>query len=169
MRYVGIVCGCLVIIVIIVVVVYCYYKKRCNRDRVKYSVPKEQSLTHSMTHSFMSTQSSNVPVRSLEHSPRSSCVMYTTSFTDCGISDHVTTPNHNGKSNTASGLNSFSHSNSLQLPEPNKDTDVDETTTSTLEDTKESSASYKGHKKRPSYHMMRELCYEDGNIVLAEI
>jgi hypothetical protein len=93
--------------------------------------------------------------------------MYTTSFTDCGINDHVTTPNHNGKSN--SGLNSFSHSNSLQLPEPNKDTEVGDDQAATLDDIKETSASYKGHKKRPSYHMMRELCYEDGNIVLAEI
>lgn len=167
MRYVGIIGGSVAVIIIIIVVAVCCYKKRLNRDRVKYSVPKEQSLTHSMTHSFMSTQSSSMPVRSLEHSPRSSCVMYTTSFTDCGISDHVTTPNHNGKS-SSTNLNSFSHSNSLHLPDKIKTPDVTETTDDPKNEITEDPV-YKGHQKRPSYHMMRELCYEEGNIVLAEI
>lgn len=164
LRYVGIVGGsALVVVVVIIVVVVCCYRKRCRRQHIKYSVPREQSLAHSMTHSFMSTQSSNLPVTSLEHSPRSSCVMYTTSFTDCALSDHVTSPNHKDKNNT--NLNSFSHSNSFHLP----DSVTDNTKHDATGETDVSTETYKGHQKRPSYHMMRELCYEDGNIVLADI
>lgn len=164
MRYVGIVGGCVLVVVLIVIVTcVCCYRKRCHRDRVKYSVPKEQSLTQSVTHSFLSTQSSNVPVRSLDHSPRSSSVMYTTSFTDCGTSEQLASPLHNSRSNT--NLNSFSNSNSLHLPNSMASSE----TADDVKDDVTETASYKGHQKRPSYHMMRELCYEDGNIVLADI
>lgn len=169
LRYVGIIGGSvLVIIIIIVIVVICYYKKR-NKDRVQYSVPREQSLAHSVTHSFMSTQSSNLPVTSLEHSPRSSCIMYTTSFTDCALNEQLTSPNH--KNQNSSKLNSISHSNSFHLPvsaasDCVKSEDSSEVSRQHDDTTLET---FKGHQKRPSYHMMRELCYEDGSIVLAEI
>jgi len=168
MRYVGIVCGSvLVAVLVIVVIVTCCYKRR-QRDRVKYSIPKDQSLTHSMN-TFMSTQSSNVPVRSLDHSPRSSCVMYTTSFTDCALNEQ-STPNHLPKPTLTSFAN---NSNSLHPTNCNNSDTATATNNGIKEDAKDdiidSPISYKGHQKRPSYHMMRELCYEDGNIVLADI
>lgn len=163
----------MVVVIIIILVSVCCYRRR-RRERVKYRPPPDQTLAHSATHSLVSTQSSNVAVRSLEHSPRSSCIMYTTSFTDCHVTD-AQTPNHSAN-NT---LNSFTNSNSNAL-HPNNSVrsscdlvsstgDVPEEPQEDIAHKQETPVSYKGHQKRPSYHMMRELCYEDGNIVLAEI
>ncbi|XP_052811424.1 cubilin-like [Mya arenaria] len=162
LRYVGFIGGAVLFVLILVIITaVCCYKRR-RRQLVKYRPPTEQSLAHSMTHSFVSSQSSNVPVRSLEHSPRSSCIMYTTSFTDCQVSENQT-PNHSGQTplNSFSNVNSLHPGNNVQEPCDLKDDQSSEKS--------EVSGSYKGHQKRPSYQMMRELCYEDGNIILAEI
>jgi len=167
MRYVGIIGGSITsVVIIIAVAAVCCYKRR-KKDRLKYSVPTDQSTSQSMN-TFMSTQSSTVPVRSLDHSPRSSCVMYTTSFTDCALSDPVSsTSNHSSKptfhSFTNNSSNSLHPANNCSNDVTSNDT-KDDVTRDTIDAT-----SYKGHQKRPSYHMMRELCYEDGNLVLADI
>lgn len=175
MRYVGIIGGSILVVVIIIVIIAVCCYKRHKKDRVKYSVPSDPSASQSMS-TFLSTHSSNLPVRSLEHSPRSSCVMYTTSFTDCALNDGASsTPNHSLKPT----FHSFSNNSNCNALHPSNCT-LDTTThdvTDRVNDVKDdikgdvtdSPASYKGHQKRPSYHMMRELCYEDGNIVLADI
>ena len=129
---------------------------------MEYSVPKEQStiLTPSVAglsvgaQSVGSTLSSNVHLRSLDRSPRSSSIMYTTSFTDCSVP-----PTPDTDEATGDKCNSLPLSNSLTLPKPKTH----------REPLDENQVTYKGHQKRSSYSMMRELCYEDGNIIIADI
>lgn len=151
-AYIG---GPAVSVVVIVVIVICCYRKYC-RQTVQYAVPKEQSVT--LTQSMGSTQSSNVHLRSLDRSPRTSSVMYTTSFTDCSVPPTPDTEEIKGDK-----CNSLPNSNSLPLPNPQNPV------APSHDILDESTVNYKGHQKRPSYHMMRELCYEDGNIIIADI
>ena len=165
-AYIG---GPIVLVIIIIITVICCYRKYC-RPTLRYAVPKEQSLT--MTQSLTSTQSSNVHVRSLERSPRTSSIMYTTSFTDCSVP-----PTPDTEENKIDKYNNVSNCNSLSLPH----TAVPQTTfgpinTHALDTTSghsdtldEGQVNYKGHQKRPSYQLMRELCYEDGNVIIADI
>lgn len=108
-----------------------------------------------LTQSVGSTQSSNVHLRSLDRSPRTSSVMYTTSFTDCSVPPTPDTEETKGDK-----CNSLPNSNSLSLPKH---------TAQTSDVLDESQVNYMGHQKRSSYSMMRELCYEDGNIIIADI
>ena len=159
-AYIG---GPIVAVIIIVITVICCYRKYC-KTTLEYAVPKEQSLT--MTHSLSSTQSSNVHVRSLERSPRASSVMYTTSFTDCSVP-----PTPDTDENKSEKYNSVQNCNSLSLPNPssNAPAPVPVPVPAPSDILDEDQVNYKGHQKRPSYHMMRELCYEDGNIIIADI
>ena len=80
--------------------------------------------------------------------------MYTTSFTDCSVPPTPETEEAKGGK-----CNSLPTSNSLTIPKP----------TAHGEPLDDNQVNYKGHQKRSSYSMMRELCYEDGNIIIADI
>ncbi|KAH3723723.1 cubilin-like [Dreissena polymorpha] len=166
-RYVGYIGAgaavALIIIIVIIVVCCCRRWRRRRHNRIRYHVPKNQSglSAQSVTRSLLPATSPSAPVRTLDRSPRTSSIMYTTSFTDCrlqSLNDDNAISNHS----STKALHTFGNSKSLN--HVNMETDGD-TDSDVFHPVAESSATYKGHQKRPSYHMMRELCYQDGNML----
>ncbi|KAL3882094.1 hypothetical protein ACJMK2_028465 [Sinanodonta woodiana] len=147
-----------------ILIVYCYCRC-CRRDKVIYSMAASQEPPPPPP-ALSTPHSSHFALRSLERSPsitRSSCIMYSTSFTDCSSGDqhagdnNVTTPQlHTQEADHLSNVPSvIQNPNTLSAAESENGDDQ--------------KPDYQTHRKRPSYHMMRELCYEDGNIVIADI
>lgn len=108
----------------------------------RHKVRKHKILKTSSQEQPLTSQSLSSQLRSLEHSPsaRRSNVMHSTSFITGRISDDEDFPL---KCNDKDHMETKAEVNDIPT--------------------------YKTHQKRASYHLMKELCYEDGSVIIAQI